>query len=126
MTGTWLGHQEKTSGQQIELGPAKHLALEQLQAVDLAFDRALTPRQRHPGLHGGVIRTQSFGKAPEGRQGARGGTSQPGVELGRPALADEAGEVLCERDGLRLVVVFQIWTFADMCAMLMLSSEREC
>lgn len=36
--------QEEASGQEIELGPAEHLAFEHLQAVDLAFDGALTPR----------------------------------------------------------------------------------
>jgi hypothetical protein len=40
MTSAWSGHQEDASGEEIEAGPAKHLALEHLQAVDLAFDRA--------------------------------------------------------------------------------------
>jgi hypothetical protein len=101
MISTWSGHQENTSGQQIARGPANHRALEQLQAVDVPFNRPLTPRQRHPGFHGGRILTQSFGNAPEGWQGARGGTTQPGFERGRLALADEAGEVWCERYGLR-------------------------
>jgi hypothetical protein len=101
MSRRWLGCEEEAPSQQIELGAAKHLALEQLQAIDLPFDGALTPGQRDPGLHGGIIGTSSFGKAPEGRESALGGTRQPGGELGRLALADEAGEVLCEHDGLR-------------------------
>jgi hypothetical protein len=65
--------QEEASGQQIEPGPAEHLALEQLQAVDLAFDRALAPGQRDGGLDGGQVCPEPSGEAPEGRQGARGG-----------------------------------------------------
>src|SRR5918997_4647621 len=101
MTNTESGYQEKTSGQQIERGAAEHLALEHLQTINLPFDGALTPGQGDGGLNGAVVRTQSFRKAPEGRQGARGGTAQPGVELGRLALPDQAGEVLRQRDGLR-------------------------
>jgi hypothetical protein len=39
----WSGRQEETSGQQIEARPAKHLALEHLQAGDVPFNRALAP-----------------------------------------------------------------------------------
>jgi hypothetical protein len=43
MTTAWSGRQEETSGEQIESRPAKHLALEQLQAIDVPCDGALTP-----------------------------------------------------------------------------------
>lgn len=36
-------------------GPTEHLALEQLQAVDVPFNRALTPRQCHRRLDGGRV-----------------------------------------------------------------------
>ena len=101
MTGAWSCREEEASGEQIEPCPAEHLALEQLQAVDVPFDRALTPGQRDGGLDGGIIRTQPFGKAPKGGESARGGACQPWIELGRLALADEGGEVLRERYGLR-------------------------
>ena len=81
--------------------PAKHLAFEHLQAVDLAFDRALTPRQRDGSLDGGQVRPEPFGEASEGQESALGGTRQPRLQLGRLALADEAGEVLRERYRLR-------------------------
>jgi hypothetical protein len=42
--------------------------------------------------------------------------------IGSCKQISQAGKV----DILGERVVFQIWTFADMCAMLMLSSEREC
>jgi hypothetical protein len=96
----WSCCQEEASGQQIEPRPAKHLALEQLQPIDVPFDRALAPRQRDRGLDGGIVRAQPSGKAPEGQEGAGGRAGQPWFELGRLARADEGGEVLRERDGL--------------------------
>ncbi len=101
MTPAWSGRQEEASGEEIEPCPAEHLALQQLQAVDVPFDGALTPRQRDGGLDGGQVRPEPSGEAPEGRQSALGGTRQPWFELGRLALADEGGEVLRERYGLR-------------------------
>jgi hypothetical protein len=67
------------------------------------FDRSLTPGQRDPGLHGGIILTPSFGKASEGRESAQGGACQPGIERCRLALADDGGDVLRERHRLRQV-----------------------
>ena len=100
MAAAWSGRQEKAAGPPIEPGPAEHLALEPLQAVDVPFDRPLTPGQRHPGLDSGHICPEPFGKTPEGREGTGGGTFQPGFELSRLMLPDEAGEVL--RQGHRL------------------------
>jgi hypothetical protein len=48
MADAWSGRQEKASGQQIEPGPAEHLAFEYPQAVDVPFSRK--PRQRVLGL----------------------------------------------------------------------------
>ena len=101
MTSAWSGHQEEASGEEIKPSSATHLAFEQLQAVDLAFDRALTPGQRDGGLDGGQARPAPSGETPEGRQGALGGAGQPWIELGRLTPADEGGEVLRERHGLR-------------------------
>jgi hypothetical protein len=41
MSRRWSGREEEASGQQIEAGPAEHLALQQLQPVDVPFDGAL-------------------------------------------------------------------------------------
>jgi hypothetical protein len=38
------GHPQKAVAQEVEVGAAKHLALEQFEAVDMAFDGAITPR----------------------------------------------------------------------------------
>jgi hypothetical protein len=61
--------------------------------IDLAFNRSLTPRQRHRRLDGGHVRPEPCGEAPEGREGARGGACQPRLQLGRLALADEGGKI---------------------------------
>jgi hypothetical protein len=60
----------------------------------VAFDEALTPGQRHRRLDGGQVRPEPSGEAPEWREGTGGGARQPRTQLGRLALADEAGEVL--------------------------------
>ncbi len=101
MTSTRSGHQEKTSGQQIERGPAEHLALEPLQAVDVPFDRALTPGQCHRRLDGGQVRPEPCGQAPEGRKDALSGAGQPWGEPCRLALAEDAGELLRKGHGFR-------------------------
>ena len=101
MTSAWSGHQEDASGQQIEACRATQLALQQLQAVDVPLDRSLTPRQRHRRLGGGHVGPEPSGEAPKGREGARGGMSQPRFELARPTLMNQAGKVPPERYGFR-------------------------
>ena len=39
----WSRRQQETLGEQVHAYPAKHLTLEHLQAIDLAFNRPLTP-----------------------------------------------------------------------------------
>jgi len=39
----FLRGQQKAALEQIEAGTAKHLALERLQTIDVALDRAITP-----------------------------------------------------------------------------------
>jgi hypothetical protein len=70
-------------GQQIEPRAPEHLALEHFQAVDLPFNRSLTPGQRDSCLHGGVRLTHSVGNAPQG------GASGTGDRRG--SVAGEAG-----------------------------------
>jgi hypothetical protein len=80
------GRQEEASGQQIDSRSAKHLTLQHLQAINLPFDRALTPRQRHCCLDGGIVLVEPSGEAPKGRESTRGGARQPRLELGRLVL----------------------------------------
>ena len=96
----WSGREEEAAGQQSELGAAKHLAVEPLPTIAVPFDRPLAPGPCHPSLDGGIGCAEPSGEASEGRQGAQGRTCQPGVELGRLALAAEGGEVLGEGHSL--------------------------
>jgi hypothetical protein len=111
----WLGPlctswgQQEAAAEAIEPRPAKHLALEHLQAIDVPCDGSLTPGPRHPGLDGGIVLTQPLRQALEWRESARGGAHQPRIELGRLALADAGGEVLRERDGLCQGGMFGEW-----------------
>ena len=101
MSRRWSGSQEEASGQQIEPRSAIHLPLQHLQAVDLDFDRSLTPGQRHPGHDRGTVLPQSFGKAPEGREGTGGRACQKMQKL-RPTLEPFGREDLgndCSIDG---------------------------
>ena len=60
-------HAEEPPAQQVELGAPAHLALEHLQAVDVAFGRAMAPGQPEAGFHGLVVRAEACGKAPPRR-----------------------------------------------------------
>ncbi len=79
MSRRWSGRQEEASGQQIEPRSAIHLPLKHLQAVDVPFDRSLTPGQRHPGLDGSIVLTEFSGETLEGREGTSGRARQPRV-----------------------------------------------
>jgi hypothetical protein len=78
---------------------AKHLALEHLQASDLAFDRSLTPGQRHRCVSSGVVRAESSGETTAWLEATGGRARQPRIEFRWLALTDEAGEILrqCHR-----------------------------
>jgi len=100
MTSVWSCRQEDASGPPSEACPATHLALQQRQAVDLACDRSLTPRQRHRCLNSGVVLTASAGETLEWREGTGGRARQPRVQWRWRTPADEAGNVLRERHRL--------------------------
>jgi hypothetical protein len=100
MLRPWSCRQKEAAGQPIEPCPAKHLTLQHLQAMDLAFDRSLAPWQRDRRLASSDGRLEPSGEAPEGWEGARGGARQPRFKMCGLTLADQAGEVLCERHRL--------------------------
>src|SRR5688572_27221813 len=70
----WL---EKALTQQIQLGAAEHLALEHLEAIDVAFYRAVAPRQGDASLDGIIIFPQPFRKALKRIRQTCGGALQP-------------------------------------------------
>jgi hypothetical protein len=59
---SFLRGQQKAPLEQITCGPAKHLALQHLEAVDVAFNRAGTPREGDPGFDGVIVVAESLRK----------------------------------------------------------------
>jgi hypothetical protein len=88
----WGEHE--TTAQEIEARPAKHLALEHFQTIDLALHRPVTPAQREPRFDGGIVLTEPLGKPLDGPHGTCSGALQPGIELHRPPPAHELRKVL--------------------------------
>jgi hypothetical protein len=95
---SWSAHE--AAAQEIEARSAKHLALQHFQAIDMALDRSIGPRQCDAGFDRLIVRRQPSGEALHSLQGTAGGALQPRIELRRLALADEGGKVLREVDRL--------------------------
>ncbi len=79
--------------QEIELCPAIHGALAQLQAGDLAFGLTTAPLRGQSGSDGGKVLAKPLGEGPEiARQRLR----QPGCQIVGAVLPDHAPEPLGE------------------------------
>lgn len=89
-----LRRQQKTPLEQIEFRPAKHLALQHLEAVDVAFDWAITPAQGDSGFDGVIVIAQSFGKPLQGHEGTLRCPGQPRIQLVGLVRAHELHKVL--------------------------------
>src|SRR5438876_9682022 len=63
----WLGSrsQHEATAEEIEACPAKHLALQHFEAIDMALHRAIGPRERHAGFDGRIVVPEPGGKAAE-------------------------------------------------------------
>jgi hypothetical protein len=70
-----------TAAEAIEMRAAKHVALQHLQPVDVAFG-AVAPGHRHPGLDRRIVVTQSWRKTPQGRHRTGRGARQPARRSG--------------------------------------------
>jgi hypothetical protein len=60
-----LGSDQHPAAQKVEAGTPVHGALDDLQTVDLALDRAGAPGHRQGGMHGVAIVTEARGEAFE-------------------------------------------------------------
>jgi hypothetical protein len=94
-----LRRQEKALLEQIEFGTATHLALQHLEAVDVAFDRAVTPGQGDPGFDGVIVIADPLRTPLQGHERTLRRPGQPGIQLLRLPLAHELGKVLGSGDG---------------------------
>src|SRR6266446_4983679 len=92
--------QHEAAAEEIEACPAKHLALQHFQALDMPLHRARTPGQRHPSFDRLVVLLQPCGEAAQGLQRTGSRTLEPGIELRWLPLADQGGKVLREVDCL--------------------------
>jgi hypothetical protein len=89
-----LRRQEQALLEQIACGTATQLALQPREAVDVAFDRAITPGQGHASLNGVIVLAQAFRNPRQGHEGTLRRPGQPGIPLVRLALAHEPRNVL--------------------------------
>jgi hypothetical protein len=96
----WSWGPQEAAAQEVKARSAKHLALQHLQAIDMALHRACTPGQCHARFDRVVVLIQPLGKTLYDFQGTRGGALEPGLKLRRLPLADQGGKVLREVDGL--------------------------
>ena len=92
--------EQEAAVEEIEVGPAKHLALEHLEAIDMALDRAIGPGHGHTRFDGVIVLVEPFGKALQGLQRTGGSPLQPRIEALGLALAYQGGKVLREVDRL--------------------------
>jgi hypothetical protein len=95
---TW--RPQEAAAEEIEVRPAKHLAFQHLEAVNVPLDWARTPRQGHPGFDCLVVLIQSCGEAAQSLDRAGGGAREPQIELRRLPLAHQGHEILREVDRL--------------------------
>src|SRR4029434_6228048 len=100
LSASRAGGQHKAVAEEVEARPAKHLALEHFEAVDMPLDRARIPGQRHPGFDRLVILVEPCREASHGVHSTCGGALQPGIEAFRLPLTDEAREILRQVDCL--------------------------
>jgi len=94
------GGQHKAAAEEVEVRPAKHLALQHFEAVDMPLDGARIPGQRHPGFDRRVILVEPCREASHDVHRTCGGALQPGIEAFRLPLTDEARDILRQVDCL--------------------------
>src|SRR5882762_397621 len=75
------GGQYEATAEEIETCAAKYLALEHLQTVDVSFDGAVAPGQRHPRFDGRIVVVQPLRKALHDLQRTRAGAFQPRLHV---------------------------------------------
>jgi hypothetical protein len=95
---SWDPHE--AAAPELKARPAEYLALEHVEAVDMACDRARTPGERHPGFDRSVVLAEPLGTAWQGLPRTLGGARQPRSERLRLPLAQERREVLGAGEGL--------------------------
>src|SRR5262249_30612413 len=70
------GRPQEAAAQEIEVGAAKHLPLQHVEAIEMALDRPATPGQRAPGFDGLVVVIEPRGEAAHSVQCTAGRAPQ--------------------------------------------------
>src|SRR5213593_221447 len=96
-----LGGLHHTLPQELDVCPSIALALEQLQAVDMALDGTIAPGQSEPRCDRREILLQALGKAGERLNPARHRFGHPRLESVAPALSHKCEKGLAQRICLR-------------------------
>ena len=81
--------------------PAKHLALEHLETINVAFDGTVAPGHGHPRFDGRIVVAQPLRKALQRRECTGRRAGEPAIETVRLAGPHEVRKVPGQRDGLR-------------------------
>ena len=81
--------------------PTKHLAFQHLQAIDMAFDGAVTPWDSHPSFDRRIVVAEPLRKTPQGLHRTARGAREPAIQALRLPGAHQVRKVPDQRDGLR-------------------------
>jgi len=106
---------EEALAQQIQLGTAKHLALQHLQTVDVPCDGTVAPGPCHPRFDCRIVVAQPLRTALSHREGAGGRAGEPGIQAVGLTGAHEVGTVPREADRLGEVSLLRHELRALMC-----------
>ena len=87
---------EDFNAQQIQIGAAKHLALEEFETIHMSLCHAITPGQGTSCVHGGIIPVDAIGKAGEFGDMTGFGTLEPVVEGFGLALFEQRHKILTD------------------------------
>src|SRR5438128_10968296 len=87
---------EDFHAQQVQMGTAKHLPLEKFEAIDMALDDAITPRQRACRSHSSVIPSDPIDKAPQFAHLALFSSLEPSIKRLDLAFFEQGHELLAQ------------------------------
>ena len=85
---------QEAAGEQIELGAAKHLSFDHLQAIDVPLYWPRAPGQRQASGDCVEIATEAFGQPLEGPESALRGLRQPLLQADGTPASQQVGKGL--------------------------------
>lgn len=92
---------EDTSTQEIEAGAALHGALDQLQAVNVAFNGAIAPAVLESDANGSFISREMFGEGGERAVRCENAPLRPSIQVASPYDPEELPGGICTLSEVR-------------------------